>query len=1067
MRIADFQADADIVGRRIRVAWRFVLEGSDTLADIPPVRLRRKTHDFEFPAASPGDDPLLVYASGSFPPAPSPPSLTVTDLPAWQTRDGAALTVGEAVSVASAYAGQPVEVLRVSTQTLLDASGTPVSRRVEVLDAGLLPERLRPATTYYYQLVNLALLPNDPDVEHRATATATEIHGMGRMLYESLPEIYRRHDVVRRQAVAGSSSVPELSVGAGQLRRFVDLFGTSLDLMRSTAAGLANLRDIDNIDYRYLPLLARWIGWDLSFDQSIPLQRNEIKSASHLYRSVGTVPAIQAIVDRYTGWSTQITEFAQHIARANLPAQLNIFALAETASGWRGADDAAPVLGFGPGSDRAAGTVGGPATLTGTLAEPFALRPGMELSVASDDERPQVVRFGAGDFATVGAATAAEVAAAINRALSEVEAEAVGGKIALRSDSVGPDAALEVAAPPTSLVTLDSAPAGRLSTLVDGQGRLRLFYAAADPTAPTPARISYKTFVAGAWRNAALAFQTPGKAQADPVAMEQPDGQILLAWIEQPSTGQSLLRVARGGVPQAQPARLVGQRTAPFAIPAGARLTLRGAWAGADTIAFAPGDFANPQRATAAEVVAAINARTTHALASAQPNGVIALQSNDTGPTARIEIDLRGSVATQALGFDARTAPATGSWDDALDWRPAPQDMGAAPAGWHADLHGLVDRNGAPWLFWATHDGTQWNVVGARWDGAAWAAAETLAAGGGGNREPFALLDATGRIWLFWSQRQGVGTPEDVWVLRRRIFDPAAGPAGAWSAEAPVPVPPAPTRAADRQPAAVLLPTGDLRLFFRSSRAGGPDIWALTMSAAEVVGAFDAVAPGAAADHAPAPVLLGGAQWLIYRSDRHVPLAQVAPPALTGAALAPTLSARLPSAGTLRRYAGTTSAVPSDNTRLARRRQWDDLTAYTPQRPAGLARGEALRDDELYTRGTIGLYVSRAASDDVLSEQEVGRLRQLLARFLPINIRAVVILAPPATTELVYRPGADIGENFEDRYPHVEYYGGVVESVAAALPERQQLLSNDADNQSADPNDLATLRRRTYGPPPE
>ena len=72
MNVSGFTASADIVGRRVRVGWDFVPEVSETLADIPPVTLRRKLGDYAFPTAVP--DPYLVYDSITFPPAPIPGS---------------------------------------------------------------------------------------------------------------------------------------------------------------------------------------------------------------------------------------------------------------------------------------------------------------------------------------------------------------------------------------------------------------------------------------------------------------------------------------------------------------------------------------------------------------------------------------------------------------------------------------------------------------------------------------------------------------------------------------------------------------------------------------------------------------------------------------------------------------------------------------------------------------------------------------------------------------------------------------------------------------------------------
>ena len=94
MKIANFHADADLVGRRIRVSWEFLLEGAN-LAAIPAVQVRRKTRDFEFPSAS-GEDRFLVYDSAAFPPA----ATTLSDLPGREVRDGDNRTVYFAESAA-------------------------------------------------------------------------------------------------------------------------------------------------------------------------------------------------------------------------------------------------------------------------------------------------------------------------------------------------------------------------------------------------------------------------------------------------------------------------------------------------------------------------------------------------------------------------------------------------------------------------------------------------------------------------------------------------------------------------------------------------------------------------------------------------------------------------------------------------------------------------------------------------------------------------------------------------------------------------------------------------------
>ena len=67
---------------------------------------------------------------------------------------------------------------------------------------------------------------------------------------------------------------------------------------------------------------------------------------------------------------------------------------------------AADALGFGPDNRSASRTGSSPAQLTGDAAEPFALTDGMTLVVSTDGQAEETVRFEAGAFADISAATA-------------------------------------------------------------------------------------------------------------------------------------------------------------------------------------------------------------------------------------------------------------------------------------------------------------------------------------------------------------------------------------------------------------------------------------------------------------------------------------------------------------------------------------------------------------------------------------------------------------------------------------------------------------------------------------
>src|SRR5439155_10190657 len=126
-----------------------------------------------------------------------------------------------------------------------------------------------------------------------------------------------------------------------------------------------------------------------------------------LYRTIGTVPNARAIAVRYSGWYTQVAEFAQMIAKSNAAADLNLFAISYDGTSWRGSEDAAAALGFIGSNALATGSATGPtaAVLTSANVERFALRPNLMLAVTADERVPVVVRFRDGDFVNVTTAT--------------------------------------------------------------------------------------------------------------------------------------------------------------------------------------------------------------------------------------------------------------------------------------------------------------------------------------------------------------------------------------------------------------------------------------------------------------------------------------------------------------------------------------------------------------------------------------------------------------------------------------------------------------------------------------
>lgn len=757
MRYEGLGATADLVGRRVWVTWTHRLDALETPADVPVVSLRRKQRDFSYPPPLPGD-PYLVYDGATFPPAPVPGILEVRDLPSWETvEDGLRVTV-RGISVARVTGGVALEEQRRLVFTTYSQDAVAVAVRVELLDAA----GLEPGVAYYYQLDDGSLPAGEELAAFRAVAVAGGTHGLNRRLYQLLPEVYKRHDVRTLPPAAVLPGVPEAAGSGGQLRRFLDVFGMGLDALRSSAEGLAGLTDAVRVDARFLPRLARLVGWEPSTTLEIPRQRNELLTATRLFDVVGTVPGLRALVTHQTGWHAQVAELAQHVTRANAPARRDLYAVAELpGGGWRGAADAAQPLGFPLAV--ANGAPGLPAVLASGAVEPFALAAGMELTITVDGGVPARVRFGPDDFADIAAATAAEVAAAIDAAFDTLAARAAAGAVELTTHATGPEASLVVERTARSLLTPNDAPQGPLSAWRDAAGRLRLVYeervpggwdeqatfpaggaaGAASPTAPPRRRILVKSWGYGEWRDAEEVPAWAGEPRS-PGAAELAGGEAALAWIDAAAGGGAVaprLRAAVGSSRAASPAIVTGLAGEPFRLVAGSQLILTGRF-GSELFTVMAADYADPANATAAEVAAAMAAQLVAVTASVAGGGALRLATVTGGDRELLRVDLAQSTAARALGFGSRRLAGRGSWSPAIDWR-GPL---AGPPAWGppADPSPVADPLGGARLFWSEHHDGRWQLRQAHWS-------ERLTV-----VTPAGAAQTTGAGWQVWQLADGL-----------------------------------------------------------------------------------------------------------------------------------------------------------------------------------------------------------------------------------------------------------------------------------------------------------------------
>src|SRR5438094_574464 len=241
-----------------------------------------------------------------------------------------------------------------------------------------------------------------------------------------------------------------------------------------------------------------------------------------------------------------------------------------------------------------------PAQVLATVSEPFALTSGQVLAVAVNGAPPVSVTLNSIDFANIAAATAAEVAATINRQVSTMRAGvSTDRKVLLASGTPGPSSRLAVSGTAAT-------PLGFTGASTNSDGSL----AAGSTTAALAA-------VAGVEAGSALRFEVRGHVVApNPMAAAF-------------TAGSGINVAVDGGAPV--------------------------------LVSFQASDFVNGVGAiTPGEVVAAINRQATGFRAALTSDNRLALLSNSYGPSSSVAVTAPASDATAALGL-AGSAPVNGS----------------------------------------------------------------------------------------------------------------------------------------------------------------------------------------------------------------------------------------------------------------------------------------------------------------------------------------------------------------------------------------------------------------------
>jgi hypothetical protein len=190
---------------------------------------------------------------------------------------------------------------------------------------------LKAETVYYYALFPYAGDPPNYNIDrhNRTVAMATAPYNMAAQMANLLPTLYHRYDTVLPNAATASPPDRE----KGQLRRFLDLPGSQLDLLYSFARAMRDLHDLEKVDGRLLLLLAQWIGWQIDHRLETDVQRNDIRNAPHLYKSIGLIPTVEATVKRLVGWESRTKEFVHNVFRSNQPERLNLWVREQNTAG--------------------------------------------------------------------------------------------------------------------------------------------------------------------------------------------------------------------------------------------------------------------------------------------------------------------------------------------------------------------------------------------------------------------------------------------------------------------------------------------------------------------------------------------------------------------------------------------------------------------------------------------------------------------------------------------------------------------------------------------------------------
>jgi phage tail-like protein len=320
-------------------------------------------------------------------------------------------------------------------------------------------------------------------------------------------------------------------------------------------------------------------------------------------------------------------------------------------------------------------------------------------------------------------------------------------------------------------------------------------------------------------------------------------------------------------------------------------------------------------------------------------------------------------------------------------WGPA-QTFTAPDRTQRRDPAAVVEGDGdaaALWLFWRERsDDGPWRLRYQRRTGPAWAPDPD------GIRDfpPDARVDSgvsaalrEGQLWLWWARRTPVDSGGTRWRCVFRVKDTTADDADGWGAVTELA---ADAGHHDREPAGHVDATGGVTVLLSSTRDGGWSVWRVPIDAqARSWGQPAAVTGAVFTDRSPVVVPVGDDQAaIVYRSSQSVTYPDERYRAST------TVD---------RRYSGTVTVPATNQERLALRGTVDDVIAYTWNTAAPQERIARQDGPMPVAPDVVALFLDPGGADGGTVDAAVDRLTAILPEFLPITVRATLVIGrPPA-----------------------------------------------------------------------